>query len=261
MIYFVRTDYRYQSYDDFWNIVQLSGYPIIPFSKLDPQSNNTYICTPINGEWKQGWDNPKARIIWWDLEWGGYTGAQEIPSGVCEVWASDKHYAQVSHARYVPMGSHRDLWKCYSVLTDMTNINFEYDVALMAYRDPHRRRHVISHLERVVKVAPDGWGEQRDSALWASRLMVNIHQHDYASAVAPVRMAIAAAYRLPVLCEDVTDSGIFKNNLVWSSYEHLVPNTVGLLQSDALREEYAGRLYELLCIDYSFARNVKDALS
>lgn len=178
MIYFVRTDYRYQPYDDFWHIVELSGYPIIPFSRLDPQSANTYICTPINGEWKDGWSNVKAHIIWYDLEWGGFNGKQEIPSGVSEVWASDKHYAEVSGARYVPLGSHRDLWKCYNNSTDITNVNFEYDVALMAYRDPHRRRHIISQLERVFTLAPDGWGVERDSALWASRMMVNIHQHD-----------------------------------------------------------------------------------
>jgi hypothetical protein len=257
MIYFVKTDYEYQPYQDFWNIVKLSGFEVIPFSQMDVNSDNTYICTPLNGEWKEGWTKPKARIIWWDLEWNGYTTVQERPEGVSEVWASCPHYARISGARYVPLGSHKDLWKCYDSQSDG---EIKYDVALMAYRDPHRRRVMISQLCANFNVAPDAWDKERDAILWASRLMVNIHQHGYLQSVAPVRMAIAAAYRLPVLCENVIDRGILSDCVVYTHYDRIIDNTRYLLSHDMARDSFASALHETLCLEYSFNRNIKDAL-
>jgi hypothetical protein len=56
-------DGGYRYYIDFFKLVELSGYPLIPLSQLDPQSDNTYIITPLNDEWLDGWQQPKARII------------------------------------------------------------------------------------------------------------------------------------------------------------------------------------------------------
>lgn len=225
-------------------------------------SDTTYIVTPMNGEWKQGWHNPKSRIIWWDLEWNGYQDAQVLPEGVSERWASCPHYAKVSDAKYVVLGSHIGLAYVdnFEPLLPYSLRAFDYEVSLMAYRDPHRRRVMISQLHAVTTIAPDGWGTERDYTLRNVASMVHIHQHEYSPSVAPIRIALAAAYRLPVICEEVEDRGIYNKALFWAKYETL-PNTVSiLLDNPDLMVAKSIALHRLLCEQYTFRQGVEAAL-
>jgi len=144
-VIFCATDYYlkggYGSYVDFFNLAGLSGYKVIPLSELDPQSDNTYIVTPLNGEWMQGWDKPKARIIHYELEWRvDWRADVNTPPGVAETWAADPAYAARIGARYVPMGSHIGLNEC----PDLHPTKM-YDVAQLSYQT-HRRQIITRQL-------------------------------------------------------------------------------------------------------------------
>lgn len=67
-IIFAKTRHVYQSYDDFWRLVALSGFETCYVDEIDHNRDATYIFTPTNGETLNGWDRGRARIIWWDLE-------------------------------------------------------------------------------------------------------------------------------------------------------------------------------------------------
>ena len=51
-ITFVKPDWFYESYIDFWQLVELSEFPIIPLSELDISQEGVFIVSPMNGEWR-----------------------------------------------------------------------------------------------------------------------------------------------------------------------------------------------------------------
>ncbi len=264
-VYFCKTradDTGYESYTDFWRLVDLAGYPIIYVDEIlaSFSKSNTYIVTPLNGEWNKGWENPRARIIHFDLEWRDVNNYPAIP-GVAETWASDRWYADQIGAKYVPLGSDAALAKDYPTPDYIEPI---YDVALMAYLGPPRRSAMFQRLrERQIKIAPNGWGETRHKALLSSKAMLHIHQHDGINTLAPLRVALAAAYRLPVITETCNDYGILgtQHRLV-TDYQNM-PAFVQdwtRLNSRHILTDYGGALHALLCRDYTFRKCVEAAL-
>ncbi len=262
---FCRTRHVYDSYIDFWRLVELSGFPCIYVDQIDPASDNTYIFTPLNGENDNGWQDPRAEIILWDLEWrldtnngADHTGLQ-VP-GVARIWASDKWYAEQIGAEYVPLGSHAGLASGY---TDNSNGTY-WDAAVMAYLGPYRRNNVVNRIKDTgVRIAPNGWGQERHDILRASRAMLHIHQHDGIQTIAPQRWALAAAYSLPLITETLIDRGIFGNsNMLMCNYEHL-PEFVRMwtLRNEArILEDYGRALHQLLCVERTFRVCVEAAL-
>lgn len=266
-VYFVRMpemkDGIYPGYVDFFRLAELSGYPVIYLDEIDPQSDNTYILTPLNGNWTQGWQKPKARIALWDLEWRlktgeGYQWAESelvIPPGVSEVWASDSWYAGQIGATYVPLGSHPGL-------VEHEPPGAAYDVAFMAYMGPGRRNHIAGLLEeQQVSVAPSVWNPDRDALLKSAACMVHVHQWDNINTVAPLRFAIAAAYGLPLISEQVEQRSIFDGSVLFCDYAQLVDYTATLVKRHAARlQEHGAALHDLLCEEYSFRKCVERAL-
>ena len=73
MISFVKTRHFYQSYTDFWRLVELSEFPTIYVDELDVSQDGIYIVAPMNGEWRPHIDNQadkprNAHLIHWCLE-------------------------------------------------------------------------------------------------------------------------------------------------------------------------------------------------
>ena len=68
-IVFARPRTWYDSYSDLYTLIELSGYPLIYFDEIDPESDNKYILTLVNGENQDGWQSPRAEIVLWDIEW------------------------------------------------------------------------------------------------------------------------------------------------------------------------------------------------
>ena len=134
---FVRTRHEYGSYQDYWRMVELAGFPTCYSDELDPASDNTYIVTVRNGENEQGWPGARAHIIHWNIEYHVEYGPW---AGVAETWSPDAWHAEKIGARYVPMGGD-------ARLNDGTNgAGPTYDVAYLGYMIP-RRTDVLTGLQ------------------------------------------------------------------------------------------------------------------
>jgi len=252
-VLFARPRWEYDSYQDLYRLIALSGYPLIFFDEIDPQSDNCYILTMVNGENQAGWPDAKARIILHDLEWR-LDGEYPRMPGVSEVWASDKWYAEQIGARYVPLGSHPDL----NLHPDDQRTS-AYDVAMLAYMTPRRDQIAVWLREQGVTLAPRGWGEARHQALIQTRAMLQVHQHDWAATTAPQRFALAAAYRLPLISEQAADPGIFQDVVMWADYRSLPAVTSQVVRNGALTAQ-GEALFNLLCVERTFQSEVEKAL-
>ncbi len=262
-IIFCRTDFDYihpengfGSYRDFFKLAELSGFPIIKVQEIDPDSDNVYIITPVNGEWKHGWQNPRARLILWNLEQGGY---EPIP-GLSETWVSDARLAEVTGAKYVMMGSHPGLALEYE-----THLEYKptYDVITLSYNPPRRTAILEALREHGLRCAPNGWNEQRHAALMQSRVMLNVHQNEGKNYVAPQRFALAAAYHLPVITETLDHrNGFGAGHILMSDYANLpefVRNKV-LRDDPHILTDYGWSLHNLLCVQNNFRSYIERVL-
>lgn len=261
-VIFARPRHNYDSYQDLYRLIELSGYSLIFSDEIDPHSDNRYILTMLNGDTQNGWEGATAHVTLWDLEWrlDGFT----LPAGVRDVWTSDCWYSQQLQrhglpCRYVPLGSHQDLNYYPSETTP-----HEYDAALMAYMGPPRRQQVAYELrQRGIRLASNGWCDERDLALRKSRSVLNIHQHDNIPAVSAQRFALAAAYRLPVITETLTDAGIFDHTTIMQSdYGNMVDFAeMWLCRNDGhMLQEWGFALHYLLCEKHTFRKCVEAAV-
>lgn len=180
-----------------------------------------YVTTPINGEigphmaYRRsligGRENQKCKVVWWNLERPDSSDmegkalpvfikdeASRLLREVDAIWSSDKWLASLSSdIRYVEMGSHPGLAPSGPI-----HVPAAYDIAHMSYVTT-RRKAVLDRLSGL-RIAPNCWDAQRDSVLKYTRAMLNIHQTN-APVIEPLRIALAAAYALPYLSEDLAD--------------------------------------------------------
>jgi hypothetical protein len=256
-VIFVRTRYDYPPYRDFYRLVTLSGYPLIYVDEMDvTDPAKTYIITPKNGEWGEGWPNAQARLVWWQLEWE--QEPDPCPPGVAEKWTSDRWHADRIGARFVPLGSHPG----FNLNPDETRPK-RYDVAFMAYTDVWRRGQIKGALEeKGLSIAPNAWGYQRHENLLQSRCMVHVHQFDGTPTIAPLRWCIAAAYSLPIISESVNNREPFGlGHFMACDYEHLGAFIAMQLKAEwSNLEDYGRALHRFLCVEHPFRKNVEAAL-
>lgn len=210
---FVRTRHTYDSYTDYWRLVELSGFPIVYVDEMDlGDVSKTYVVSPFNGELLPLKDKDRrCRILLWNLERPAGSGdlgmykkhiRQHIKNRYIDwVIVSDKQLAVRTGFHYVPFGSHKDL--------GVPGSDKSYDfIHLMCYSN---RRSFLFDTPSSAKsafsgcsIAPNGWGEQRHQMLMRSWYMLNIHQDDD-QYVEPLRFALAAAYGLPILTENLLE--------------------------------------------------------
>lgn len=255
-IVFCQTRWHYKTYEDYFALARLSGYPIIYVDELDPADDSkVYVVTPLNGEWNQGWENPRARIIHHDLEWRHQHDYPHIP-GVVETWASDAWYAMQVGARYVTLGSHSDL--PLHPLPEKPEPP-KWDVAFLAYMNP-RRAMIAAQLQQMgITVAPNGWNEERHQILTHVRAMVHVHQWDEFKCIAPQRWAVAAAYKLPIFTEQ-TYSAAHSMGGVYG-YGEFASAVKNYLQTQSVYLAQDGQqLYDYLCIERPFRHGVDAAV-
>jgi hypothetical protein len=255
-VIFARTRYVYDSYIEFWKLVKLSNFPICYVDEIDwKDKDKTYIVTPVNGEWNNGWEGAKARIILWDLEW-----REERPNipGVSEVWASDVWYANHIEARYVLLGSHPGL-----CLNNPNEYVKDYDVIWFAYMT-WRRSVVHTELEKYGMRMPQEYlpRPEQHQAMLRSRLCVHVHQHEHVRTIAPQRWAMCAAYRLPILSENVIEPGSLVDDTFWADYRYISEFAHLILSGKYANElkDSAHALYSRLCERNTFRTCVEGAL-
>lgn len=215
-VIFAKTRYVYDSYTDFWKLVQLSSFPIVYVDEMELyEPDHIYITAPYNGEWKPHLDNHpsrQAKFMLWNLERPGEQDVKQyrdsnqnlVDDGYFnEIIVSDRELSRQTGFHYIPVGSHARL-----AISPMGGIK-HYDVIhLMCYS--LRRAFLFDYLTphssyAGISIAPNGWGIERDHALHSSMFMLNIHQDEHPF-IEPLRFALASAYGLPIISEKSTDT-------------------------------------------------------
>lgn len=173
---FARTSYFYQSYFDFWKLVELSGFETCFVKDIDLERDAVYVTTPVNGELRPHTKfrrsilkkPQQAKIVWWvlerpdsgDYELGKIKGNEcvtkttdEILEYVDHIWVSDRYYTVLDpRTTYVPLGSD-------SGLAGGPPGPHSYDVCTLAYNN-HRREQVYVPLKNQIRMAPfSAWGK------------------------------------------------------------------------------------------------------
>lgn len=256
-VVFCRTRYAYDSYRDYWTLVELNGYPTCYIDEIPRAGvrDKTFILTPLNGEWENGVVTD-GRVILWQFEWN-VDGAFRVPSGVSEVWAPDAWFATCIQAKYVPLGGDARL----NPEPDATREK-RYDVAMLSYM-VNRRQEVAAQLQgRGLTLAPNGWFDERHETLLASRVMCHVHQHGHIPAVAAQRFVLAAAYGLPLFTETLADVGIFDHHrLLMTDHVHYAEFVAMWLKAPTQRLVDLGQaIRHLLTVEYPFRRCIEAAV-
>lgn len=254
-IIFARTRHHYQSYADYWRMVELSGFPTCYVDEIDPDSDHTYIVTPDNDEVRNaGWpDAPRAQIIHWDLEWRLEPVAPI--RGVRRYWHMDKFVADTIGVQYAPMGGHLGLRE------QKPSSGPWYDVAFLGYMVSRRQAVAEELRENRVDVSPsDAWGDKRHNILTRSKIYLHVHQLANIPGLPALRLVVAAAYQLPFLTEAVPNLGVFTDRycLFEREYKNLVTAT-GFRMSEYLID-YGVILHEFLCYEFTFRKSVEAAV-
>jgi hypothetical protein len=255
-VYFVRPEKDYPSYADFWRLVELSGYSICSIAYASKHLNNSsYTFIFVTPEETLDCTNAAARTIFWQFEYTGDYTQQKNKETCSELWSSDPYNSSITDAKYVLLGSHPNLREgthnCAAP---------KWDIVTLSYLT-ERRRNVFRFVKRTFATDyPGHSGAQRDEQLSCSRLMLHVNQHD-APALAPIKLALAAAYRLPVVAEAVNDPGQYADKVLFCSYDSL-PYMVSLYLDGKFDAEYMdAALYQLLCVEHPFKQCVEMALA
>jgi hypothetical protein len=274
---FARTRYEYESYTDYWALVGLAGFPVCYVDEIRLDEPSLYVVTPINGEFRPHILNERARVgaerrarvVWWNLERpdSGPGRLHNLGRGVCNdlegileyadaVWTSDRHLwqfvADEPRYLYLPLGSDLRLAPKPSEVIEPC----EWDVCHLSYSTPRRDRIYEELSGRGLTLAPNGWGEDRDRILSRSRLILNVHQTP-APVASPLRFALAAAYRLPLVTETLADPDPLRPGVHcrMADYRRLAAGVAVAVDDPRLAEE-GERLHTLLCHEHPFLDSV-----
>lgn len=266
-IIFAKSRHVYDSYHDFWALVQLSGYRTIWVDQIDLQSQNLYITAPCNGDYREnigGRPDLKSRrctLAVWMLERPGNgslsffraENTKILEQKLADViWCSDRQMSQDTGLHYVPMGSHLDLGQ--------PGDEKRWDgVGLMAYSP---RRSFLFHnpsfakesLPGALTIAPNGWGQARDVSLRGAKIGLNVHQDGYPYCE-PLRFAIFAAYALPILTETINPLNLelYTTGVYMTPLDNFVNRFAQVSASYERQSRAAGAsLRNRLCVEHHF---------
>jgi hypothetical protein len=261
---FAKTRYSYDSYSDFWKLVELSGLETCWIDHIDYEQEALYVLTPINGETRPVIDRERksgkkkrALLAWWNLERpdSGPGGLNDLlGSMVCnntngmlewvdKIWTSDAYQHSLDpRAVHVVMGS--DLRLAMGVRDPIS-----YDFCHMSC-DVGRRNAIIGSL-RDLRIGPNAWGAERSKIVNGSRMMLNIHQTD-ANIGEPLRFAVAAAHGIPLISETLVDPYPLENgkSCLIKRYEELQQTVRESLHCDM--EILGAQLKEVLTVRFPF---------
>jgi len=262
MIIFAKTRHIYDSYSDFWKLVELSKFPTCFIDEIDISLENTYIFTPINGEYghhiiaqKNNASKVKrAKLVWWNLERQLLIDNASLIDIVDDIWVSDRYYATLNNKfKFVILGSHPNLRLNQDILPKI------YDYCHISYITGRRGPFYQMASQRGLKGSPAGWGEERDIAIRSSKILINIHQDD-AEIAEPLRFAVCAAYSLPIISETIKDPYplIDSDNIIMANYYDMINKVMANYNSDLTN--MGNSLYDKLCVENTFKISVEKGL-
>lgn len=243
---FVCPRQHYPSYGDLWRLVELSGFERVFVDEIDLQDPEA-IYIFVTPEGIPDCSDAKARTIFWQIEYAGDYTDQPNKGTVSEQWSSDPAHARAHDAKYVILGSNPGL------IEGPLNGDREFDVTMLAYMVA-RRAIIKKQLHRLTwpEDYPGHDSQRRHEVLSKTRLMLHVHQHE-TPATAPLRYALAAAYHMPVIAEQVPDQGPYRDSIMFVEYDQLAAN---VKRADIVGE----RLHQLLCVDNTFEECVMGGL-
>jgi hypothetical protein len=266
-VIFAHPRHRHPSYADYRKLVEISGFETCAVDEMDLAADAIYITAPVNGELRPVVDGKKrrAKVIFWCLErpdsgdWppegnNASNRVGEIIRFVDKVWVSDRHQAQLDLRQvFVPLASDSRLAEGETLPAKM------YDLAMLSYVTD-RRRKIVTSLERWKRAPETAWGETRARILHSSRSMLYIHQTP-SPIVAPLRFALAAAYKLPLLSEAMADPYplVSGKDFLSAPYEGIVEATNEWLSGPSLAP-YGQSLHETLCLERNFRLSVLEGV-
>ncbi|MHA2055357.1 MAG: hypothetical protein ACW99F_17395 [Candidatus Hodarchaeales archaeon] len=284
-IIFCKPVYHYDSYTDFWRLVELSGFPIISVSELDITKEGIYITAPMNGDYKEHFVGdlkhfeetgeitggelkrqkdsglPRmAHMIIWNLERPSGSKTLATYNNDCfewftnrfadEIWVSDVQLADEACLRYVTLGSDYGLGE--------TSEEKGYDLTHMSVEIP-RRVQIYKHFGKP-QIGQNSWGDERHEVLKKSKFALNVHQdnHPYCE---PLRIALFAAYGLPIISETLANTFPYNDEVVTFAYHDIVEGLKVALNDDYDQWKERGlKLRDRLCKDLQFGNVVRQAV-
>lgn len=272
-IVFAKTRYVYDSYTDFWKLVELSGFETCYTDEVDVRRHKVYITTPYNGEWKPHIHNQVERprnayLIHWCLErpsgaggMGNYAIANRAhmyDRQFDETWVSDRRMSQEAMLRFVILGSD------YGLGEPSTPEYRRYDFVHMSYITDRRAR-IYNYFHRDY-IGPNCWpweeNPSRDEVMRQSKFALNIHQDQYPYQE-PLRFALFAAYGLPILTEEIYDAHPWNEDMcVFNPYDGIAGRLRQMLGNDYTRWYDLGmNARDVMCDQLQFRKTVIQAVS
>lgn len=268
---FVRSAHEYNSYRDFWNLVELSEFPQRKIEHTNLDEDEIFIIVPFGGEArdhiryrKSILKGPqKAKYVLWNIE----RPDSDLPFSeenvrkfsdwvfeyVDEIWVSDRYFQKLDpRTKFVVLGSHP---KMGNPVHDVP----EYDFAHLSHVT-YRRWAMFDKLKNF-KVAPVGWGEEKDRILRKSHAMINIHQTPVPIGE-PLRFALAAGYGLPLFSEICSDPWPLREGreILMAPYEEF-PSKIREWFSRNDLASIGEALRYRLTEEWTFRKGVEEAIS
>ena len=271
-ITFVKTRHVYDSYIDFIRLAELSNFSIIFSDEVNISDEGVYIFITMNGDVEEHLKNEVnsgktryAHLILWNLERpsgsagsvGNYARRHEqllYDRLFDEIWVSDRRLAEEAHLRFVVLGSDEGLGEPGNEKT--------YDFCHMSYELPHRKA-IYNHFPQE-RIGPNCWPPERDEVLKQSRFGLNVHQEErHTPFQEPLRLALYAAYGLPIMTETIFDPYPWDESVaIFSGYDSIVSRLRQALTEDYEPYKQMGlRARERLCNEYQFGKVVRLAVS
>lgn len=246
----------YDSYTDFWTLIELSGFATCELNDLGSHKAATYIFAPDNGNVKAALIHLRAthpdgyKSILWQLERPGKI-ENVIPDYFDEMWVSDRSFAERindPHCKFVILGGHIALGKPSSPQK-------KYDFIHLSYLYGERAQKVTQLEQLGYSMAPNGWSNERDEALAVSRYGLCLHQ-DQEPIIEPLRYTLFSCWGIPIVNETCTDWYPYSCPIdVKTFFNQQVDN--GVL---ALLETSAKMNYKRMTQEYTFRHSILEAL-
>lgn len=267
-IIFARTNHDYHSYWDFWRLVELSGFKtcwVDEMPKHLDDEGTTIIFTPWNGELQPLADVHKrahrAKVVWWNLERPDGPHASlsdrldQALAFADEAWVSDKWYASLDpRLKFVLMGSHPDLGT-------VKDVPIKYDYCHLSYAWG-RREAIYKQLRAAgLREAPKAYTkEEKDEVINASRCILSLHQYE-GRMVAPLRFAVAAAYKKFVFSETVETAQPYGCRFCNVATDAFVIRLPMILKEASVPQSACPpwSLHQFLCVENTFRKCVEAA--
>jgi hypothetical protein len=262
-IVFAKTRHSYDSYLDFWSLVELSEFSTCFIDEIRIDEPKFFIFTPWNGEVDphlqaelSSGRPKKATLAWWCLErFDGmpvpYQDAlAQAAAFVDEMWVSDRWISTFDERlKYVAFGSHPGLGS--------PRLDPVYDFTHQSYAWG-RRQSMYTRLKGLGLIeGPSTWGDERTDVLRRSRLMLNLQQYPD-PVTAPIRFALAAAYGLPAVSESIKDLHPLEGIVACADYDG-IPELVRAVIAHG-GDKMASDLHERLCVEVTFRKGVEQAV-